>query len=459
MDISDRNNISVEGKKIVVIGLGISGLAAIQLATFLKANVMAYDENKNETTEKHKAALDRQGIRVLLGGNPAEIFEADLWIVSPGIPHDSPLLKKTRKTGIPIVGEIEFASWFTSSPIIAITGSNGKTTTAHITAQMCQSKFRQGVLAGNVGHAFSLAVMDELQESSGSRIYVLEISSFQMEYILHFKPYIAVFLNISPDHLDRYPDMDSYVNAKINMCQNLKEDDIIIFNAGDPVLREKLSGKAGQKYTFIPHEDFPCFLTYDDKNIYYANGELFLSRADVALPGLHNLQNIMASASACVALGFESKHIKSVIQTFQGVVHRLERVIEIRDVVYYNDSKATNVDAVIVALQSFNQPIILILGGKDKGGDFKQLLPYTHNTKAVLAYGQARDKIATALADAVRLESMEGLRDAVHMSQQLASPGDIVLLSPGCASFDQFQNFEDRGNQFKNWVYELKAAG
>ena len=453
MEILKPKHIDLKGKQVTILGMGKSGCAAAELAHYLGASVFMSERGKTPIPED----LSGIGIQGETGGHTDKIFEGDLLILSPGIPQNDPLLKTARDKNIPVIGEIEFASWFTDAPIIGVTGSNGKTTTVHLLVKMCQSESIKGVLAGNVGIPFSQTVLEDLRHPEPHRVHILEISSFQMEQILHFKPKVSVFLNITPDHLDRYDSMAEYIQAKLNMVQNQTQDDYIVYNGDDPILRDAFKDHPAQRIPFSLHTMSECLYTLNKTKIYDEEHATLIHLDQLALPGQHNLSNALGAATAATLIGSPKDRIIQVMSSFSGVEHRLERVTEISGVTYYNDSKATNVDAVKVALDSFTEPTLLILGGKDKGGNFEQLLPHTHNNvKEIIAYGQAGDKIAAALRDAVRFEQVFNLEDAVAMSQNHAEPGDIVLLSPGCASFDQFPNFEERGKSFKKWVRELE---
>ena len=457
MSLKDRNKISIRGKKISVIGLGKSGYAATLLAHHLGGKVFASDLGSTQEILDRTNLLHQKGVQCETGQHSDRIYDADLFIVSPGISKDANILSKAQDHKIPIVGEIEFASWFTEAPIIAVTGSNGKTTTVHILVAMCQSDSVNGELAGNMGIPFSEKVIDEIKHPDPNRVYILEISSFQMEFIYHFKPKIGIFLNISPDHLDRHRTMAEYVAMKLNMVQNQISTDAVVFNSDDPQLATSLNDYPSQKLPFSllqSNVTFPLNAT----KVYDTDGEPFVYMYEVALPGKHNLANMLAAATAANHIGIDKKNIADVMKSFAGVEHRLEHVKKLNDILYINDSKATNLESVIVALESFDKPVVLILGGRNKGADFRLLLPHTkRHVKLIISYGEAGGEIAAALGDAVRLERVTSLMDAVATAHTLASPGDIVLLSPGCASFDQFSNFEERGQQFKSWVDELEV--
>ncbi len=457
MNIDDRNKIDLKNTRISVIGLSRSGLAAAHLAHYLGATVFVSDNSATEMIKANFQELQLLKIAGEIGDHSQQIFKADLWIISPGISQDSEIVKQAQTAEIPIVSEIEFASWFTSAMVLAVTGSNGKTTTVNALATMCQTETIHGVLAGNMGIPFSKMVLQETQSPDPARVYILEISSFQMEFIRHFKPLISVFLNISPDHLDRYSTMGDYISAKMNLARNVDENDYVVFNLDDPVLVEYLQNSPAWLVPFSTKPYANTTYLVNNRKIYSFEHATLIPLDAVALPGSHNLANLLAAATAAHLIGVPDETIAEAIKTFTGVSHRLEEVAVIDGVKYINDSKATNLDAVKVALQSFPDPIILILGGKDKGSDFHELIPYFENkVKQIIAIGQAQTQIFSALKDAARPLCVEGLRDAVKITRDSAVPGDVVLLSPGCASFDQYRDFEDRGDQFRAMIKKLE---
>ena len=459
MNIHDRATIEIRGKKIVILGLALSGAAAAKLAVRQGADVFVSDNQDTLALQGTLTDLKALSIPGELGQHSDQIYDADLWIISPGIAQDSELVQKAQSNDIPIVSEIEFASWFTEAPILAITGSNGKTTTAHLLAEMIQTDDLHGALAGNVGIPFAEMVLEDLENPDPKRVWVLEISSFQMEFIEHFKPYIAIFLNITPDHLNRYPSMKEYIAAKMNMWSRQTAEDFIVYNADDTILVEEIAESTSRKIAFgLGHHPEAIFQPNRTK-IYTEEHATLIEMNQLALPGKHNLANALAAATAAHLMGVPNKSIAATMSQFSGVPHRLEPIAEINGVTYINDSKATNLDAVQVALESFTQPIILLLGGLDKGGDFRSLLPHTHNNlKEVIAFGQAKELILTALRDAVRSTSVMDLKEALELAQNCSQPGDVVLLSPGCASFDQFENFEERGDHFRSLVTVMEKA-
>ena len=459
MNIHDRATIEIRGKKIVILGLALSGAAAAKLAVRQGADVFVSDNQDTLALQGTLTDLKALSIPGELGQHSDQIYDADLWIISPGIAQDSELVQKAQSNDIPIVSEIEFSSWFTEAPILAITGSNGKTTTAHLLAEMIQTDDLHGALAGNVGIPFAEMVLEDLGNPDPKRVWVLEISSFQMEFIEHFKPYIAIFLNITPDHLNRYPSMKEYIAAKMNMWSRQTAEDFIVYNADDTILVEEIAESTSRKIAFgLGHHPEAIFQPNRTK-IYTEEHATLIEMNQLALPGKHNLANALAAATAAHLMGVPNKSIAATMSQFSGVPHRLEPIAEINGVTYINDSKATNLDAVQVALESFTQPIILLLGGLDKGGDFRSLLPHTHNNlKEVIAFGQAKELILTALRDAVRSTSVMDLKEALELAQNCSQPGDVVLLSPGCASFDQFKNFEERGNYFRSLVTVMEKV-
>jgi len=459
MNIHDRATIEIRGKKIVILGLALSGAAAAKLAVRQGADVFVSDNQDTLALQDTLTDLKALSIPGELGQHSDQIYDADLWIISPGIAQDSELVQKAQSNDIPIVSEIEFSSWFTEAPILAITGSNGKTTTAHLLAEMIQTDDLHGALAGNVGIPFAEMVLEDLGNPDPKRVWVLEISSFQMEFIEHFKPYIAIFLNITPDHLNRYPSMKEYIAAKMNMWSRQTAEDFIVYNADDTILVEEIAESTSRKIAFgLGHHPKAIFQPNRTK-IYTEEHATLIEMNQLALPGKHNLANALAAATAAHLMGVPNKSIAATMSQFSGVPHRLEPIAEINGVTYINDSKATNLDAVQVALESFTQPIILLLGGLDKGGDFRSLLPHTHNNlKEVIAFGQAKELILTALRDAVRSTSVMDLKEALELAQNCSQPGDVILLSPGCASFDQFKNFEERGDHFRSLVTVMEKA-
>ncbi len=452
----EKNINTIKKLSISVVGLGRSGVAAAQLAHYIGSNVFISDNSTSDTIQENLKSLESIGISGELGSYTDKIYNCDLMVISPGIAADSQIIIEAKKRGIHIIGEIEFASLFTTSPIIGVTGSNGKSTTVHALAEMCQSDKVHGVLAGNVGLAFSVKVLEELQNPDLKRVYILEISSFQMEFIESLHPYISIFLNISPDHLDRHKTFKNYLNAKLRLAKNQTKNDYVIYNSDDLILSKALKNHIANKITFSPKSSQTTLFSINNSDLINREYAKLIHLKDIGLPGQHNIYNLLAAASGAHCLGISDSKIAEVIKSFKGIPHRLENIANIRGIEYINDSKATNIDAVKVAIESYQKPIILILGGIAKGNDFTELLKCQNKIKSIIAYGKAKNMIYDSLSSAIDVTKIELLKDAVKLSSKKAVNGDIVLLSPGCASFDQFLNFEDRGTQFINWVKELE---
>ena len=442
-------------KKITIIGLKKSGYAAAMLGHELGANIFVSDIDNDLEIITNKNKLIKKGVDVETGNHSKLVYDADFWVVSPGVPNDIEIIKQAKTLNIPIIGEIEFASRFTSTPIIAVTGSNGKSTTVNILYSMLKTDKLQPILAGNIGIPFSEKVFEELINPDLGNIYILEISSFQLEFIEQFRAMICVYLNISPDHLDRHENMDKYLKIKLKMIKNHKEDDTVVYNIDDPVLDIAFNDYLLEKIPFSISNQTPFFGVNETK-IYNENNEPYVFIDDIILKGNHNLSNLLASATVAKLMNVDDKIIINTMKNFSGIDHRLQIIKEINEVTYVNDSKATNIHSVIVAINSFETPIILLLGGKNKNSDFRLLLPHTkRHVKHIVSYGEAGGEIAAAIGDAVRLNCVSSLSEAVASAHNLASPGDIVLMSPGCASFDQFNNFEERGEKFISLVNNL----
>ena len=445
-------------KKITIIGLKKSGYAAAMLGHELGANIFVSDIDNDLEIITNKNKLIKKGVDVETGNHSNLVYDADFWVVSPGVPNDIEIIKQAKTLNIPIIGEIEFASRFTSTPIIAVTGSNGKSTTVNILYSMLKTDKLQPILAGNIGIPFSEKVFEELKNPDLGNIYILEISSFQLEFIEQFRAMICVYLNISPDHLDRHENMDNYLKMKLKMIKNHKKDDTVVYNNDDPILDVAFNDYLLEKIPFSISNQTPFFGVNETK-IYNENNEPYVFIDDIILKGKHNLSNLLASATVAKLMNVDDKIIINTMKNFSGIDHRLQIIKEINEVTYVNDSKATNIHSVIVAINSFEKPIILLLGGKNKNSDFRLLLPHTkRHVKHIVSYGEAGGEIATAIGDAVRLNRVSSLSQAVASAHNLASPGDIVLMSPGCASYDEFKNFEGRGKKFTGLVNDLAGV-
>tara|TARA_B100001758_G_scaffold152087_1_gene131056 strand:+ start:534 stop:1910 length:1377 start_codon:yes stop_codon:yes gene_type:complete len=458
MSFLRKEIVDIKSKKITIIGMGETGTSAALLSNHLGADVLLSDLNESPNNLSVKKDLIKYGIDVEIGKHSNDIYDSDLWILSPGVPQDSNIVSKAQKRNIDIISEIEFASWFTNKPIIGLTGSNGKTTTVNMLYEMLKGDNYSPILAGNMGFAFSRAILNDLNKKTDDRIYILELSSFQLENIIHFKPFISIILNITPDHQDRYIDMNAYVEAKLNIIANQDSNDFLIYNSDDPILNKRCKNAVPKILSFSINNNSENLFKIRDSKIIEGDSHI-LDLSKIALAGKHNLSNFLAASTAAKILNISNRQISETISNFSGIEHRLEKVVINNGVAYYNDSKATNIESVIAAIQSFSNSVILILGGKDKDSNFVELIPFIkHNVKKIISYGQASKKIAIALRDAVELDQVSSLRDAVEVCHKSAVPGDIVLLSPGCASFDQFNNYEERGNEFKKIVNEMAQA-
>ena len=385
------------------------------------------------------------------------ILNADLVMKSPGIPDKSPIVKKLKEKGIPIMSEIEFAAPYTNATIIGITGSNGKTTTTMLTHHLLKSAGLNAGLGGNIGKSFAWQVADNKYDS-----YVLELSSFQLDGIKDFKPHIAIITNISPDHLDRYDyKYENYIDSKFRITMNQTEDDYLIYDADDEAINQWLSTHK-TKAKLIPFSLTKIFsegaYIKDNKmEIKISQEEFTMNTEYIALEGKHNMKNAMAASSVAKLMQIRKATIRESLSDFQGVEHRLEKVLKIQNVQYINDSKATNVNASFYALDSMNTPTVWIVGGVDKGNDYNELMALVREkVKAIICLGVDNKKIIDVFGNVVDIMvEVDNMNDAVKMAQRLTEKGDTVLLSPACASFDLFENYEDRGNQFKQAVKHL----
>jgi UDP-N-acetylmuramoylalanine--D-glutamate ligase len=443
-------------KRVLVVGLGRSGLAS---ALFLKqrgALVTVSDAKPQEELGDEIPKLLDQGIAVETGGHGERTFRGqDIIVVSPGVPLDSPLLSQARSMGERVIGEIELAARFLPPQIIAITGSNGKTTTTTLTGDIVAAGGFPTFVGGNIGTpAITLA-----EQASQDAVIVLEVSSFQLETIQTFRPKIAVVLNITPDHLDRHRNFEAYVDAKARIFENQQADDLAVLNADDPVCAGLASRTRAQVFWFSRKKEIQQGACPRNGDIVFrsSTGERnLIPISDIPLKGAHNLENVLAASCAGTLMGCEPEQIRQAVRGFRAVEHRLEHVATIAGVEYYNDSKATNVDATIKALESFPANIHLILGGKDKASDYTLLNHLLRSrVKRVYTIGAAAAKIESQIKGAAEIDHAEILENAVQQASKAAERGDIVLLAPACASFDQFRNYEHRGRVFKETVKAL----
>lgn len=442
--------------KTVILGAGESGAGAAVLAKKEGHDVFVSDMGK--ISEHYKQELDSHHIDWEEGGHTeAKVLAADLAIKSPGIPETAPMVVKLREKGTPVISEIEFAGRYTSSKMICITGSNGKTTTTSLIFHILKKAGYDVGLAGNIGRSLALQVAESPHEW-----YVIELSSFQLDDMFQFRADIAVLLNITPDHLDRYGFvMQNYVNAKMRILQNQRPEDFFIYWTGDEHVPSELK-KRTVVSRLLPFADAPeagAVASIDGDELKVSAPRAFeMPAAELSLPGKHNRRNSMAAALACLAAGVDEADLRAGLSDFPGVEHRLEKVCDKDGVHYVNDSKATNVDACRYALEAMTTPVVLILGGKDKGNDYSEIIPFVKKKCRALVYLGADNAKLHANFDSLGLpvEDTHSMADCVKACAALAKKGDTVLLSPCCASFDLFHNMEDRGEQFKARVRELE---
>ena len=443
-------------KRLVILGGGESGVGAAILAK--KEGFDVFVSDRGEIKEKYKSVLENIDVDWEEGKHTeAKILNAGEVIKSPGIPATAPLIVKLIGNGIKVISEIEFAGRYTNAKIIGITGSNGKTTTAMLTYYILKNAGLHVGLAGNIGDSLAKQVAEGDKE-----VYVLELSSFQLDGMFDFKVDIAMILNITPDHLDRYGNkFENYAESKFRILQNQTKDDRIIYCYDDDVVRKELENK---KYKGVKHPFSIKTVTSDggyinkENLIVNTNNKLFeMKITELALQGKHNLYNSMASGIAGRVLDLKKDVIRESLTDFKNVEHRLEEVGKVHGITFVNDSKATNVNSTWYALESYRQPIVWIVGGVDKGNDYEMLKELvTDRVKAIVCLGKDNHKIHDAFGDIIEdIISTESAQDAVNMAYQLSQKGDTVLLSPACASFDLFDNYEDRGHQFKKAVKAL----
>ncbi|KXH79898.1 UDP-N-acetylmuramoyl-L-alanine--D-glutamate ligase [Sporosarcina sp. HYO08] len=448
-----KNVYQFKGLNILVLGLAKSGFAAAKLLHALGANVTVNDASPEEGN-KEAAELGEKGVHVICGGHPSNLLEQgfDLIVKNPGIPYHNPVLVDAVRKNIPIWTEIELTYKISEAPIIAITGSNGKTTTTTLLYHMLNIGKKKPLIAGNIGKV-SCAVA---KKATSENTIVLEASSFQLMGTEQFKPKIAIWTNLYEAHLDYHGTVEDYAAAKSKVAANQTETDYLIYNADQPKLTSYVDAMAARKIPFSLKGRREEGISADETQIYW-NGSPFISRSIIKLPGDHNLENILAATAAAILLGCDHEAIENVLSSFTGVRHRMQFVKELMGRKFYNDSKATNTLATKSALAAFNRPTILIAGGLDRGQSFEELRPYMNNVKVVVALGETADQFAEfasscGISTVLQVESMQ---DAVRKAYSLTAEGDIVLLSPACASWDQYPNFEARGDEFINAVMAL----
>lgn len=443
-------------KSVVVLGAGESGVGAAILAKKEKCEVFVSDFGK--ITETNKEVLINNGIEWEEGGHSEDrVLSAEVAVKSPGIPDSAPIVLKLLQKGISVISEIEFASQYTDANIIGITGSNGKTTTASLLYHVLKQGGLDVVLGGNIGKSFAAVVAEKEFEN-----VVLELSSFQLDGIVKFVPHIAILTNLSPDHLDRYDfKYENYIEAKFRIIMNQTDSDFFIYDGDDEAINTWLSNNPirSKKLPFSIKREVEegAFVKNNEIIINIDNNQIKMPISTIGLRGEHNVKNAMAASTAAKLLKIRKQTIRESLESFQGVEHRLEKVLKIHNVVYINDSKATNVNATYFALDSVKNPTVWIVGGVDKGNDYTDLLPLVNEkVKAIICLGVDNQKIIDTFGNIVEtMVETTSMVQAVRIASRIAEDGGTVLLSPACASFDLFDNYEDRGRQFKEAVRSL----
>jgi len=454
-----RSSIDLEGKRVLVVGLARTGVVVSLFCAAYGARVTGIDEKPEAELASTAERLRAAGVTLEFasGSSRPELFvNQDLIIVSPGVPAKLPGLELARNRGVSVWSEIELAWRLLRGKLVAITGSNGKTTTTALVGHILQTAKIPTLIGGNIG----TPLLSRVEASSDSTVTVAEVSSFQLETIDAFRPDVGVLLNLTPDHIDRHGSFEEYARAKQKMFQNMIDRDAAVLNADDPEVAQR-GPLHGQRFWFSRQKRLAAgTFVRGDQILFRREGSesVLMRRNDIPLRGEHNLENVLAASTAAILAGAPVDSIEAAVHTFPGVEHRLEFVADIGGVSFYNDSKATNVDATLKAIEAFPGRLFVILGGKDKGSPYAPLSePLREKAKLVLLIGAAADKIAAELDGVVEMQHAGTLERAVSIAFERAAPGDTVLLAPACASFDQYENFEQRGREFKDLVARLAA--
>lgn len=450
-------------KSFSIIGAARSGVAAAKLLksngykVFLSDSLSEEKINQDFLNEIKASAINHE-----FGKHSDKVFECDCLIISPGVPQDSEVIKKAFAKRIDVVSELEAASWFCKGRIISVTGTNGKTTTATLTGEIFNDAGVKAYTCGNIGVAFS----DVVERIRKEDVAVVETSSFQLDNIKSFKPHVSVLMNITPDHLDRYDkDYRNYIHSKLRVFENQDKSDYFVFNYDDEVIRQNIRERVKAKMLpFSIKEDISA--KFDSGAFlkqgvivyfYYLGQEKIIDTSRLIIRGPHNVYNALASVISAKIFDIKKEYIEKTLAEFKGVEHRVEFVRELNGVKFYNDSKATNVNSVWYALQGFSEPIILILGGKDKGNDYKEIENEVKKyVKHIIAIGSSKEKVHTFFNNIVPVTMADGFEEAIKQAHSKAEKNNVILLSPACASFDMFDNYEHRGKEFKRIVNELK---
>lgn len=442
-----------QGKQVLILGLAKSGLAAAKLVKSLGAKVVVNDQKPYEENDAAQQ-LEAIGIKVVCGHHPLELLDGvEVIIKNPGIPYSNPLLQEALKRKLSIITEVELAYQISEAPFIGITGSNGKTTTTTLIYKMLEEDRKSPLIAGNIG----TVACEVAQEAKPENVIVTELSSFQLMGIETFKPKISLFLNLFEAHLDYHGTKEEYAQAKANIFKNQTQDDFAVVNMDDSEVKKASKSVAAQIVPFSVNEEVKDGAYLLNNQLYFRN-EAVMNVKDVVLPGKHNLENILAAIAVVKLLGCSNEAIYRVLTTFAGVKHRVQYVTTINKRKFYNDSKATNILATKVALSAFTQPTILLAGGLDRGNEFDELKPSFEHVKAVITFGETAPKIERVAKEAgiQVVKRVDNVKQAVIEAYDCSEEDDVVLLSPACASWDQFKTFEERGDMFIKSVHKLK---
>lgn len=446
-------------KRYLVAGSGISGIGAVKLLSRNASDITLYDGNKALTEEEIRAKLDgNKEVKIIIGELPQEIIDrVDIMVISPGIPIDSEIVNRVRNSGAEIWGEIELAYRYSQGRVIGITGTNGKTTTTALTGEIMKRYFESVFVVGNIGTAYTSVASDTRLDT----VTVAEISSFQLESIQKFKPAVTAVLNITPDHLNRHYTMENYTAVKMSIAKNQDQDQVCILNYEDEILRKEADKLKNRVLFFSSRSYLPEGICLDGENIVYreaGNETVICGVHEMKLVGIHNIENVMAAAAIALIMKVPAGIIRETIRNFNAVEHRIEYVTEKQGVIYYNDSKGTNTDASIKAIEAMEKPTILIAGGYDKGSEYDEWLEaFDGKIRHLVLLGATKEKIAkTAERHGYKdYTCVNTLEEAVAVSAEQAREGDAVLLSPACASWDMFKSYEERGRLFKEYVNNL----
>lgn len=450
----------IKGKKVLVVGAAVTGVPVVKQLSHMGADIVLNDFKKVEELKEVISEIEELPIRLVAGGHPSMLSEdCDFVVVSPGIPPDIPLIQNAKALGKEVISEIELAFRLTKTPIAAITGTNGKTTTTSLLGEILRASGRKTFVAGNIGNTMIL----DVDKAKPSDIFALEVSSFQLESTVHFKPSISAILNITPDHLNRHKTIENYIDAKCKVFINQNDKDFTILNLDDPETSKLISRPKSKVLLFSRKQEVPrgAFLENDYIVIRVGNNkETIIHKDEIYIPGNHNLENALAAVLMAYCAGVSASVIADTLKSFKGVEHRIEYVEEIEGVIYYNDSKGTNTDASIKAVEAMKRPTLIIAGGYDKGSEYDDFIEAFGNVvKHLVLIGSTADKLEeTAHKHGfMNTHRAKDLKEAVMKCHSLSNPGDCVLLSPACASWGMFSNYEERGRLFKEYVREIQS--